>query len=454
MLWQLSAQEAAAKVRSGEVSSVDLTAACLERIEASDTDINAWAFLDQDQALSQAQAMDELRRRGRALGALHGVPVGIKDIFDTNDAPTGWGTRVHSQRRPARDSAVIDRLRDAGAVIMGKTVTAPLAFAGRSVTRNPHNREYSSGASSSGSAAAVAAGHVPLAVGTQTNGSVIRPASYCGVFGLKPTRGMISRRGCLQTSATLDQVGTFGRTLGDVALLADVLAGHDSLDQGSIARPRPGMQAGYHAEVPAEPVFAWVELPFYDRLPSPTRQGINELLDLLGDQAERIEAPKSFMDVVAHHRTVHAYEFLKNLENDPALQPGETDATLQKFVEFARGVSDADYERSLTMVSGAEDYFATFFNDYDAIVAPSSLGGPPKFDDGTGDPICSTIWTFAGLPCLSLPWLTGEADLPAGLQLIGAAEEDDRLLRTAAWLEGQVNLHTGEDVSVFTDKEH
>ena len=446
MLWQLSACEAANKIRSGEITSIELVEACLERISETDGRIGAWAFLDRELALSQAEAMDELRRRGRALGQLHGVPVGIKDIFDTRDMPTAWGTIAHSDRRPTADAAVIDRLLEAGAVILGKTVTTPLAFASPSATRNPHNQNYSPGGSSAGSAAAVGAGHVPLAIGSQTNGSIIRPASYCGVYGFKPTRGVVSRRGCLQTSQTLDQVGVMGRTIADVAVLTDVLAAYDPSDAASFARPRPPMLAGYQADPPVEPCFVWLELPFYDRIPEAMRQGLEELIDALGDRVERQPAPASFMETLRHHQTVHEYEFLNNLKDDPSLQPDLIDGTLQSILERARTISTDNYNLGLAMVAGAEEFFASFFNDYDAIIAPSSLGGAPEIDGGTGDPICSTIWTFAGLPCLSLPWLTGETGLPAGVQLIGSAEEDDRLLRTTAWLERELRDDAGHGV--------
>jgi len=215
--WALTATEAVSQIREGKLSSVDLTKACLARIEETDGQIGAWAYLDAENALKQAEAMDDLRKHGRPIGALHGVPVGVKDIFDTADMPTGLGSPAHPTRQPDADCAAVEKLREAGAVILGKTVTTPLAFASPSTTRNPHNADYSPGGSSSGSAAAVAAGHIPLAIGSQTGGSVNRPASYCGTYGFKPTRGQISRRGALQTSQTLDCVGSFARTLEDVA---------------------------------------------------------------------------------------------------------------------------------------------------------------------------------------------------------------------------------------------
>ena len=450
MAWQLSAHDAAEKIREGQITSLELVSACLERIKASDKDIGAWAFIDKDLALSQAEDMDCLRREGRPIGPLQGVPVGVKDIFDSKDMPTAWGTKIHASRQPESDAAVIDRLREAGAVILGKTVTTELAFAGAGPTRNPHNGRHTAGGSSAGSAAAVAAGQAPVAIGSQTNGSVIRPAAFCGTYGFKPTRGIISRRGCLRTSQSLDQVGVMARSLQDVALMGDVLAGFDPADPSSYARPKPKMLEGYRATPPVEPAFAWFDMPYAGQLSEATRQGLEELMEVLGGQVERLSAPKSFSDVIKHHQTIHEYEFLHNLEGDPAVRPDEIHETLAPIIERARRISEDDYHLALAMVAAAEDFFKIFFNDYDAVLAPAALGEAPLIGDGAGDPICSTIWTFAGLPCVTLPWLTGETGLPAGVQLIGSAEEDDRLLRTAAWLEQQLADTAGNNAVAET----
>jgi len=279
-----SATTAARRIREGLLSSVELVSACLARIDETDAEIGAWAQLDREHALAQATKLDAIRQSGRPLGALHGVPVGIKDIVDTKEFPTERGSEIFSGRKPDKDAAIVNRLIDAGAVILGKTVTTELAFMHAAGTRNPHNIDHSPGGSSSGSAAAVAAFHVPLAIGSQTNGSVVRPASFCGIYGFKPTRGVVSRRGILQTSQSLDQVGTFGRTLDDVALLADVIAGYDPEDTLSYPRPRPNMAEGARATVPLEPSLAWFDLPFYDRLSDDAREGLEEVIDSLGDR--------------------------------------------------------------------------------------------------------------------------------------------------------------------------
>src|SRR5213596_591713 len=223
----LSASEAARLIREGVISAAELVQACLARVRETDAQVQAWAFLDPDHALAQARAADEWRLEGRPTGPLHGVPVGVKDIIDTADMPTENGSVLHAGRTPSRDATVVAMLRAAGAVVMGKTVTTEFAGAFPNKTRNPHNPAHTPGGSSSGSAAAVAAGMVPLALGSQTGGSTIRPASFCGVYGFKPTHGLIPRHGMFMISRTLDHVGLFARAIEDVALLLEELAGGD-----------------------------------------------------------------------------------------------------------------------------------------------------------------------------------------------------------------------------------
>src|SRR5438105_15327924 len=240
---QLSATEAAQKIRAGLLSSEELVQACLERIRDLEPTVQAWTFLDEKHALAQARAADERKRSGEPIGALHGVPVGVKDIIDTGDMPTENGTVIHKGRMPRSDAAVVARLRAAGAVIMGKTVTTECAYFSPGKTRNPHNPEHTPGGSSSGSAASVAAHMVPLALGSQTAGSVIRPGAFCGAYAMKPTHGLIPRTGVLQLSRTLDHIGLFARSLDDLALLATELVGYDEGDPDTRPRSRVPFQA-------------------------------------------------------------------------------------------------------------------------------------------------------------------------------------------------------------------
>ncbi len=433
--WKLTAAQAQTAFAAGRLTSVELVQACLDRIKDTDDAIKAWVFLDPQAALAQAAECDRIRKAGMATGPLHGIPVGLKDIIDTAKMPTQRGTPIFKDRQTDHVARLVEHLREAGAVIMGKTVTTELAFVHANETRNPHNPGHSPGGSSSGSAAAVAAHHVPLAIGTQTNGSVIRPASFCGTFGFKPTRGVISRSGVLQTSVSLDQVGCFGRTLEDVALLTDVIGSYDQRDPASFARPRPNMSAGVAAEAPVTPDLAWFELPFNDRLSGDAIEGLEAVLEILGPQVNRMEPADTLSNLVAVQARIHEYEIAQHLAEVFDTQWDQISETLQPVITRARKISKAEYDDALAVKASAEAFFADFFKEFDAIIAPSAAGEAPAFGNGTGDPIFCTLWTLAGLPCVTLPLLVGETGLPIGVQLIGPVEKDDRLLRTARWLQ-------------------
>lgn len=431
----LTAVEAASRIREGRLSSVELVTACLKRIEETDGQLKAWAHLDKDAALAQARALDDARLRGKPTGPLHGVPVGLKDIIDTKDLPTERGSRVFSGRQPDQDAHIVEKLREAGAVILGKTKTTEFAFVHPTDTVNPHDTNRTPGGSSSGSAAAVAGHQVPLAIGTQTNGSVIRPAAFCGVYGFKPTRGVISRTGVLETSQTLDQIGVFARSGEDVALLADVIADYDQRDTNSYPRARPQMQRGWNSEAPVDPNFIWIDLPYHNRLADDAREGLEEVISALGGQIDRLDGSKNLANLVQVQQVIHEYEIVRHLEQTFEQHWQDISDTLKPIVERGRLHSEAQYQDSLGVMASAIEYFEEFFHDYDAVLAPSAPGQAPLIaDGGTGDPIMSTVWTTAGLPCVSLPILVGENGLPVGLQLIGGAEEDDRLMRTAHWM--------------------
>src|SRR5712671_5197887 len=268
----LTAAEAARRIHEGLLTSEELVQACLERIRAVEPAVQAWTYLDEDHALEQARAADERRRSGESAGALCGVPVGIKDIIDTADMPTENGTVLHAGRTPSKDAAVVAMLRAAGAVILGKTVTTECAYFSPGKTRNPHNPEHTPGGSSSGSAAAVGAGMVPLALGSQTAGSTIRPGSFCGVYAFKPTHGLIPRTGVLQLSRTLDHVGLFSRTLEDVALLAEAVAGYHEGDLDSRPRARIAFAEALAEEPPVPPMLGFVKTPHWERADAETKE--------------------------------------------------------------------------------------------------------------------------------------------------------------------------------------
>lgn len=433
----LSATQAVEAIKAGRLRSEDLVKACLARIAETEPVVQAWAHLDAERALEQARELDRIRRSGRAIGALHGVPVALKDIVDTVDMPTERGTDIFAGRQSGRDARLVERLREAGAVIMGKTRTTELAYLRPTVTTNPHDPARTPGGSSSGSAAAVAARHVPLAVGTQTGGSVIRPASFCGVFGFKPTRGIIPRTGVFRTSITLDQIGGFANTLEDMALLIDTLGCYDQDDPASFARPRPNTLAGARSEPPVEPDIAWFDMPYHDRLDADAREGIEAVLDVLGDRVERFPAAPQLVGLADVHKTIYDFEIARNMQEISADHADRLGPEMRAALARAAVISDAQYQEALEIKASAEAFFVDHFNDFDAILSPSASGQAlPLAAGNTGDAVYCTIWTLAGLPCLTLPVLVGANDLPIGVQLIGAGEQDDRLMRTAVWMQG------------------
>jgi Asp-tRNA(Asn)/Glu-tRNA(Gln) amidotransferase A subunit family amidase len=432
-LHQLPAVEAAQLIREGVLSSEQLTAACLERVREVEPQVQAWACLDPDHALKQARERDVERGKGLPTGPLHGVPVGVKDIIDTGDMPTEDGTVLHAGRTPAKDAAVVAMLRAAGAVIMGKTVTTELATLTPGKTRNPHNPAHSPGGSSSGSAAAVAAGMVPIAIGSQTNGSVIRPAAFCGVYGFKPTFGLIPRSGVLKLSRTLDQMGVFGRTLADVALAAEQLVGDDPLDLDTRPRARIPLVESAAEEPPLPPVLAFVKGPAWDRATEETRDAFAELASALGDRIVEIDLLESAQQALDWHRTIMEAEMAANLDLEWEKGRERLSAPLQAQLARGREIAALDYLRARARIPLLNDGFDEIFERCDAIVTPAAPGTAPLLES-TGDPAFCTLWSFCGMPALSLPLMRGENGLPMGVQLVGRRLDDARLLRTARWL--------------------
>jgi Asp-tRNA(Asn)/Glu-tRNA(Gln) amidotransferase A subunit family amidase len=433
-LCSLTLIEAATAIREGRVASVELVSACLQRVDEVDGRVQAWAFLDRDHALNQAKAADDHRKQGKAVGPLHGVPVGIKDIFDTGDMPTEFGSPLWAGRTPRRDAAAVAQLRAAGAVIMGKTVTTEYAYYQPGKTRNPHDPERTPGGSSSGSAAAVAALMVPGAIGSQTNGSVIRPAAFCGVVGFKPTHGLVPRSGALLLSRALDHVGVFARTVGDAALLAETLAGFDHEDPDTRPRARPPLAAVAASEPPLPPRFAFVRTPAWPQAEPVTGPAFAELIEALGGAASEVELGPSFERAVDLHRVVMDVEMAYNLHRDYEQGAEKLSAGLRKLIERGRAHPAIDYARALAGAAPLNAILDAVFDEYDAILTPAAPGEAPRGLDSTGNPVFCTIWTYLGTPAVTLPLLRGESGMPVGVQLVGRRGNDARLLRTARWL--------------------
>jgi Asp-tRNA(Asn)/Glu-tRNA(Gln) amidotransferase A subunit family amidase len=435
-LVNLTATEAAAEIAGGRISAEDYARACLDRIAAVDGDIQAFVHLDRDHVLAQARALDERRAERRSLGPLHGVPVAIKDIIDTADYPTELGSPLCAGRRPRNDATVVAKLRAAGAVIIGKAVTTEFAYFHPGPTRNPHDRTRTPGGSSSGSAAAVAANMVPLALGSQTNGSVIRPAAFCGVFAVKPGRGLISRAGVLQLSRTLDHVGAFARSLPDLALILEVIAGHDPADHDTEPFAAPDFRTLLSEPPPLPPRFAFVRTPVWNKADDDTKAAFEELVATLGSQVEPVDLPEDWAKAWDVHRIIMAAEMAHNLA--PFVARGESSAAMQKLLAHGRSVSAVDYLGAVAKTPRYAAGLVDIFDAFDAILTPAAPGVAPKGLDSTGDPRFCTLWTLTGLPALSLPLFAGEGGLPLAAQLVGPPGRDGRLLRTAAALVGML----------------
>jgi len=434
----LSATDAARAIRKGELSAEQLTEACLARVRDADDEVQAWAYLDPDHALAQARERDAARSEGLPTGPLHGVPVGIKDIFDTGDMPTEDGTPLHAGRTPRDDATVVTMLRAAGAVILGKTVTTELATYTPGKTRNPHNPAYTPGGSSSGSAAAVAAGMVPFALGSQTNGSVIRPASFCGVYGFKPTHGLVPRGGVLKLSRTLDHVGVFARSLEDVALVAEQLVGQDPRDLDTRLRARIPFVATAAEEPPLTPVIAFVKGPAWDRAEAETREAFAELVAALGDRVFEVDTPDSAGRALDWHRTIMEAEMAANLDREWERGRDRLSDRLRAQLARGREITALDYQLARARIPLINEGFDDIFERCAAIVTPAAAGPAPKGIESTGDPAFCSLWTLCGMPALSLPLMRGGNGLPLGVQLVGRRGDDARLLRTARWLVGQI----------------
>lgn len=416
----LGAAELARGIRDGAFSAEAVARSCLDRISATEDAVRAWTHLDPDHALEQARAADQCRAAGRYCGALHGVPVGIKDIIDTADMPTENGTVLHAGRRPVADAALVARLRAAGAIIIGKTVTTELATYAPGKTRNPHHPEHTPGGSSSGSAAAVAAHMVPLAVGTQTNGSIIRPAAFCGVYGYKPTAGLIARAGVLCQSPALDQIGVFARSVNDAALLATQL----------MARPADVSTAD--SVVP--PRLAFVRTPRWEEAADDTRAAYDRLIDHLGDSVVEETMPAAAAPAWDWHRTVMETEIAANFAAEWRDGRDRLSASLRGQIERGRVTAAADYRHALAQMPQVDALFAGLYSRYDAILTLSVAGTAPRGLESTGDPAFCTLWTFCGMPAINVPLLQGANGLPLGVQLVGPRMGDARVLRAARWL--------------------
>jgi len=373
---KLSAVEMVQSLKKGEITSEELVKSYIEQIKKKEKEVEAWEFFDQELVLNQAKKLDELHQSGKH-GDLHGIPVGIKDIFDTENMPTTDGTEIHKENPSWNDCTVVSKLRQAGAIIMGKTVTAELAYYSPGKTKNPHDPTRTPGGSSSGSAAAVASHMVPLAVGSQTNGSVIRPASFCGVVGYKPSKGYISRYLVLQVSRTLDQVGIFSNSIEDAALIGEQLFGHDKQDAGTTLNPKPKLLNASKQKPPAEPILAYIKLPFMDKLEDDAKEGFEEIKDELKGKIDEMELPEGFVNIPKWHQIIMESDMAQSFSAEYKSSKNKLSDKIIEAIERGMKYTSVEYNDARSKIEVANAYFNQFFHDYDAILTPSAIGEAP-----------------------------------------------------------------------------
>mgnify|MGYP006091086649 FL=1 len=434
-IFSLSANELAAQLREGEISSVEVCSQYIERIGKFEKDVKAWSHFNKKLLLEKAAEADEHRISGKPLGLLHGLPVAVKDIIGTLDMPTECGTTIRKKMTASQDSEVVNLLKVAGAIIMGKTETTELAYFHPGKTTNPHDYKRTPGGSSSGSAAAVAAYMAPLSIGSQTNGSTIRPASYCGVVGYKPSYGLISRYGILKQSDKLDQVGIFGKSVEDVALLAKVLIKKDLFDPSTIHYSAEEMMDVCRKGPLFDPKFIFYKTKNWKNLDKESQESFEIFIKTFKKNIEVFDTPSYFDDIPKYHKIIHETDMANNFQLYYKKYKKKLSKEMVSAIERGLKNSATEYAEAIDFMKRSYDSYKEVFEDYHGVLTPASSGVAPKGLGNTGSPEFSTVWTYLGLPSISLPLLTGKNDLPLGIQLIGDKYDDLRFLGVASWVE-------------------
>ncbi|MEM7196822.1 MAG: amidase [Pseudomonadota bacterium] len=426
----LSAHAIAHAIHNKIFTAQDIAEHTRAWIAQQDPTIDAWAHWDHAQTSRHTEQYPK--------GTLAGVPIGIKDIIDTCDYPTTWGSAFHTNRRPKQDAFLIAALRKAGAQIIGKTVTTEFAYLAPSPTKNPHHPQYSPGGSSSGSAAAVAAGMVPLAIGTQTNGSMIRPGSYCGVLAFKPSHGSISRTGVLLQSWPLDTIGIYARNLTDIALCTDVIMAYDANDDAMQETvPCALGEALQRIDKNNKPKIAMVKTPVWERASADTKTIFARAQAKLG--AQTLALPSIFDHAFDAHFTLMMRDMARGFaayDKRDGLSP-----EMQTMMDIGKEIEDDRYDQARFQRASCQEELAAIFSEFDAILTPSACAEAPRGFATTGDPCFCTIWSLAGVPSINLPVGLGGNNLPIGLQLVGAYEQEAKLLQSADWVLQQFPQH-------------
>ncbi len=431
----LSATELVGKLRTGDISSVDLCKTYIKRIDKYEKDVKAWAFFDKKVLLEKAEEADDYRKSGKPIGLLHGLPVAVKDIVGTLDMPTECGTVFRKKMSSSQDAEVVNLLKTAGAIIMGKTETAELAYIHPAKTRNPHDYTRTPGGSSSGSAAAIAAHMTHLSIGSQTGGSIIRPASYCGVVGYKPSYGLISRSGVLKTSEKLDTIGVFGKTVEDVALLAKTLIKKDLYDPATIHFAADDMLEVCKKGPIFEPKFIFYKTDKWKNIDKESQKAFEFLIKNFKKNIEVFDTPSYFKDIPGYHQIIHETDLANNFQVYYKKDKNKLSKEMRDAIGRGMKYSAKEYTDAIDFMKQSYESYKEVFEDYHGVITPSASGVADKGLASTGSADFQKIWTYLGLPTISLPLLTGENNLPLGVQLVGDKLDDLRFLGTANWLQ-------------------
>jgi Asp-tRNA(Asn)/Glu-tRNA(Gln) amidotransferase A subunit family amidase len=416
---ELSAIEIAAKIATGETTCEAVTRDCVARIAARDGVVKAWVDFDPDPALAQARALD----RASSRGPLHGVPIGVKDIIDTFDLPTQMGSPIYRGYRPPADAACVALLRRAGAVILGKTVTCELAGMAPGATTNPHEPAHTPGGSSSGSAAAVADHMVPAALGTQTGGSVLRPSSYCGIFGFKPTYNTFNKMGVWPAAESIDTVGVHARSLDDIELMTDVLR---------MQMPQPPRR------LDGVPRIGLCRTEIWDTALPETKAAVESAAERLGKAGAKVRdvtLPSAFTGLHAAARgTINHYERAACMAFEWDHHRDALSPQMRHYIESGLKTSREDYVATWRRVEECRALLPSVFEGLDVLLAPCVPGEAPNGLAGTGDPSMQAMWTALHTPAMTLPTHRGPNDLPVGIQLIASRYDDERLFACSRWI--------------------
>ena len=434
-IFSLSLEELAKKIKDAQLTSVEVCEKYIERIDKFEKDVKAWAHFDKKVLLEKANEADDHRRSGKPVGPLHGVPIAVKDIIGTVDMPTECGTIIRKGKSYSQNAEIIDLLHASGAIVMGKTATSELAYLGPPATTNPHDKDRTPGGSSSGSAATVASFMAPASVGSQTGGSVIRPASYCGVVGYKPSYGLISRNGVLRTSYSLDQIGMFGRKVEDVAMLAKVLIKKDKYDLATIHYSTENILTETKKGPIFEPKFIFYKTDHWKIIDKKSRESFEYFIKSFKKNIEIFDTPSYFKDIHKYHQIIHETDLANNFSVYFQKFKKKLSKYMQDAISNGNKYTAKEYAEAIDFMKRSYESYEEVFEDYHGVLSPSSPGVAPKGLKSTGTAEFNKVWSYLGTPCISLPLLEGENNLPLGVQLIGNKYDDHRFLGVANWLE-------------------